>query len=60
MQTINKRIVLVLVASALLGACTHRIEAPEKPIRIEMTVVLKHEFLLKDAREEAGLSRRGS
>ena len=32
------------LAVSLLGACTHRIEAPDRPIRIEMTVVLKHEF----------------
>jgi hypothetical protein len=40
---------LILAISSLLGACTmgHRIEGPGEPIRIEMTVLLQHEYILK-------------
>lgn len=46
---------LLLAASLalLLGACspTVRIEAPDKPIEINMTVNIKHEILVKVEKE---------
>jgi hypothetical protein len=49
MRTQIYRLCLILMTSSLLGACTvgHRIEGPGEPIRIEMTVLLKHEYLLE-------------
>lgn len=40
---------LVLGTALLLGACspTVRIQAPDKPIEINMTVNIKHEILVK-------------
>jgi hypothetical protein len=48
MRTQIRRFCLILTATALLGACTmgHRIEPSAEPIRIEMTVLLKHEHVL--------------
>lgn len=42
-----------LASLALLGACspTVRIEAPDKPIEINMTVNIKHEILVKVEKE---------
>ena len=39
---------LILGTSSLLGACTlgHRIVGPGEPIRIEMTLLLEHKYLL--------------
>ena len=39
----------LVVLALLLGACspTVRIEAPDKPIEINMTVNIKHEILVK-------------
>jgi hypothetical protein len=41
------RLCLIPAATSMLGACTmgHRIESPTEPIRIEMTVLLKHEHV---------------
>jgi hypothetical protein len=48
MRTQIRRLCLILTATGQLGACTmgHRIEPPTEPIRIEMTVLLKHEHIL--------------
>jgi hypothetical protein len=39
---------LILGTSSILGACTlgHRIVGPGEPIRIEMTLLLEHKYLL--------------
>ena len=49
MRTQIRRLCLILAATGMLGACTvgHRIESPGEPIRIEMTVLLKHEHVLR-------------
>jgi hypothetical protein len=43
------RFCLILAATSSLCACTmgHRIESPSEPILIEMTVLLKHEHVLR-------------
>jgi hypothetical protein len=43
------RLCLILAATSALCACTmgHRIESPSEPILIEMTVLLKHEHVLR-------------
>ena len=43
----------LVVLALLLGACspTVRIEAPDKPIEINMTVNIKHEILVKVEKE---------
>ena len=48
MRTQIRRFCLILTATALLGACTmgHRIEPSAEPIRIEMTVLPKHEHVV--------------
>ena len=48
MRTQIRRFCLILAAASVLGACTmgHRIEPSAEPIRIEMTVLLKHEHVL--------------
>ncbi len=48
----SPRLSLALLA-LLLGACspTVRIEAPDKPIEINMTVNIKHEILVKVEKE---------
>lgn len=41
------RLGMAVAALALTVACTHRIESPDEPIRIEMTVNLKHEHWVR-------------
>lgn len=46
----KKNVLIMLCASSLaLGACSPvvRIEAPDKPIEINMTLNIKHEILVK-------------
>jgi len=49
----NSYLVAFGAALLLLGACspTVRIQAPEKPIEINMTVNIKHEILVKVEKE---------
>ena len=49
MHTQIRLLSLILATTSMLGACTvgHRIESPGEPIRIEMTVLLKHEHVLR-------------
>lgn len=45
------RCICIVVAAAGLGACSLmpvRIEAPKEPIRIEGTIVIKHEYVLPE------------
>lgn len=46
-------LVSLVALALLLGACspTVRIEAPDKPIEINMTVNIKHEILVKVEKE---------
>lgn len=37
---------LILLTSLVLPACTHRIKAPTEPIRVDVTVTVKHEVTL--------------
>ncbi len=45
----SRRVWLAAVAALALGACspTVKLQAPDKPIEINMTVNIKHEILLK-------------
>ena len=49
----NSHLVMLGAAILLLGACspTVRIQAPDKPIEINMTVNIKHEILVKVEKE---------
>jgi len=49
----HTRLIVSLCLLPLLGACspTVRIEAPDKPIEINMTVNIKHEILVKVEKE---------
>ena len=44
---------IVTLLTLLLAACapTVRIQAPEKPIEINMTLNIKHEILVKDEKD---------
>jgi hypothetical protein len=49
----SNSLLLSLAALALLGACspTVQLQAPDKPIEINMTVNIKHEILVKVEKE---------
>lgn len=53
MQERHLRTTLLLAGAAMLMACTPtvRIEAPDKPIEINMNVNIKHEILVKVEKE---------
>lgn len=44
------RVGMAVTMLTLAAACTHRIESPKEPIRIEMTVLLKHEYRVRTDR----------
>ena len=52
-----KTIVLLLVPCALLAACspTVKVEAPEKPIEINLNVKIEHEIRLQVDKDLEGL-----
>ncbi len=52
-EPFRKRLGIVLVASAMLAACTPRvvIEAPNEPIVINMNVKIEHEIRVKVDKE---------